>query len=138
RATARAPRRRPPTRSRPMPASTGPAGSTPTTGPISPGPEAWVESSVRVLVLSPAAGLGGLRLRRPLQQEGEVGGDERVGRRHHVGVVDGVVVAREGDPARVLAQPVLELGPDLASPLQEPLRRIVDQLPDHRNLPRLL
>src|SRR6266516_1148347 len=71
-------------------------------------------ASVWVLVLPPRAGLGRWGLWRPLEQEAEVGRDERVGRRHHVGVVHGPVLAREGDPARVLAQPVLELGPDLA------------------------
>jgi len=71
-------------------------------------------ASVRVLVLPPRAGLGGLRFRRSLEQEAVVGRDERVGRHHRVGVVNGPVLAREGDPARALAQPVLELGPDLA------------------------
>src|SRR6266566_2584688 len=71
-------------------------------------------ASVRVLVLPPSAGLGGLDFRRSLEQETVVGRDERVWRHHRVGVVDGPVLAREGDPARALAQPVLELGPDLA------------------------
>src|SRR6266480_1974602 len=71
-------------------------------------------ASVRVLVLPPRAGLGGLGFRRSLEQEAEVRRDERVRRGDRVGVVDGPVLAREGDPARVLAQPVLELGPDLA------------------------
>src|SRR5207253_338255 len=66
-------------------------------------------SSVRVLVLPPRAGLGGLGFRRPLEQEAVVGRHERVGGRHGVGVVDGPVLARERDPAWVLAQPVLEL-----------------------------
>src|SRR5439155_4186306 len=73
-----------------------------------------VATSVRVLVLPPSTGLGGLGLRRSLEQETVVRRDERVGRHHRVGVVDGPVLAREGDPARTLAQPVLELGPDLA------------------------
>src|SRR5438876_1448915 len=71
-------------------------------------------ASVRVLVLPPGARLGGLGFRRSLEQEAVVRRDERVGRHHRVGVVDGPVLAREGDPARALAQPVLELGPDLA------------------------
>src|SRR6266700_3795759 len=71
-------------------------------------------ASLRVLVLPPAAGLAGLCLRRSLQQGAVVRGDERVGRRDGVGVVNGSVLAREGDPARGLAQPVLELGSDLA------------------------
>jgi hypothetical protein len=58
---------------------------------------------VRVLVLPPGAGLGGLRFRRSIEQEAEVRRDERVGRHHRVRVVDGAVLAREGDPARVLA-----------------------------------
>src|SRR5712691_726419 len=70
-------------------------------------------ASVRVLVLPPSAGLGGLGFGRSIEQEAEVRRDERVGRRHRVGVVDGAVIAREGDPARVLTQPVLELRPDL-------------------------
>src|SRR5207247_7807560 len=71
-------------------------------------------ASVRVLVLPPSAGLGWLGLRRSLQQEAVVRRDERVGRHHRVRVVDGPVLARERDPTRALAQPVLELGPDLA------------------------
>src|SRR5207245_5184589 len=60
------------------------------------------------------------------------------GRRHGVGVVDGSVLPREGDPARVLAQTVLQLCPDLARPLLEPVRRLVDHLLDLGNLLRLL
>ncbi len=78
------------------------------------GREPTRSASLWVLVLPPAAGLGGLCFRRSLEQEAEVGRDERVRRRDGVGVVDGPVLAREGDPARVFAQPVLELGPDLA------------------------
>src|SRR5256886_10160733 len=70
--------------------------------------------SLRVFVLPPGAGFGGLGFRRSFEQEAVVRRDERVGRRHGVGVVDGPVLAREGDPAWVLAQPVLELGADLA------------------------
>src|SRR5256714_223376 len=70
--------------------------------------------SVRVFVLPQGAGVGGLGFRCPLEQEAEVRRDERVRRGHRVGVVNGPVPAREGDPARVLAQPVLQLGPDLA------------------------
>src|SRR2546422_9577398 len=73
-------------------------------------------ASVRILVLPPGAGLGGLDFRRSLEQEAVVGRDERVWRHHRVGVVDGPVLAREGDPARALAPPVLELGPDPALP----------------------
>src|SRR4029077_7956690 len=71
-------------------------------------------ASVRVLVLAPAAGFGGLCFRCSLEQEAEIGRDERVRRGDRVGVVDGPVVACEGDPAWVFAQPVLQLGPDLA------------------------
>ena len=71
-------------------------------------------ASVRILVLPPTAGLGGLTLRRSLEQEAVVRRDERVGRRHGVGVVDGPVLAREDDPVPVLAQAVVEFGPDLA------------------------
>src|SRR5258707_7801470 len=72
------------------------------------------QESVRVLVLPPDGGVGGLGFWRSLEKEAEVGRDERVGRRHRVGVVDGRVLSRESDPARVLAQTVLQLTPDLA------------------------
>src|SRR5712691_11981575 len=71
------------------------------------------QESARVLVLAPGAGVGGLGFWRSLEQEAEVGRDERVGRRHRVGVVDAAVLACEGDPARALPQSVLELRPDL-------------------------
>src|SRR5260370_41169726 len=70
-------------------------------------------ASLRVLVLPPAAGLGGLCFRRSLEQEGGGGRDERVRRRDRVGGVDGPGLAREADAARVFAQPVLPPGPDL-------------------------
>ena len=50
--------------------------------------------SVRVLVFPPSAGLGGWGLRRSFEQEVVVRRDERVGRHHGVGVVDGAVLAR--------------------------------------------
>src|SRR5215218_4784304 len=78
--------------------------------PLSTEEVASSAGSVRVLVLPPGARLGWLGLRRPLEQEAEVRRDERIGCRHRVGVVDGPVLAREGDPARSLAQPVLGLG----------------------------
>ena len=62
-----------------------------------PGPSVWV------LVLPPRAGNGVLRFRRSIEQEVGVRGDERVGRHHRVGVVDGPVLVREGDPARAFA-----------------------------------
>src|SRR5205085_12219174 len=71
------------------------------------------KKSVRLLVLPASAGLGWLELRRSLEQEAVERRYERVGRHHRVGVVDGAVLARECDPARALAQPVLELRPDL-------------------------
>ena len=46
--------------------------------------------------------------------------DERIGRHHRIGVVNGSVLAREGDEARALAQAVLELGSDVAPPVLEP------------------
>src|SRR5439155_27388818 len=49
-----------------------------------------------------------------------------VGRHHRVGVVDGPVPAREGDPAPALPDSGLELGPDLALPLLEPVGPGVD------------
>jgi hypothetical protein len=58
--------------------------------------EGSAPSSVRVLVLPPRAGLGGSGFRRSLEREAEVGRDERVGRGHGVGVVDGSVLGREG------------------------------------------
>src|SRR5438045_2363891 len=73
-----------------------------------------LSASVGVLILPPSPGLGRLVLRRSLEQEAEIRRDERVWRRYGVGVVDGPVLAREGDPARILTQPILELGPDLA------------------------
>jgi hypothetical protein len=63
--------------------------------------------SVRVLVLAPGARLLGLCLRRAVEQEAVVRGDERVRRHHGVGVVDGPVLARERDPARAFTQAVL-------------------------------
>src|SRR5918994_6307668 len=77
-------------------------------------------SSVRVLVLAPGAGLLRLRLRRPLEQHVEVGSDERIGRHHRVGVVDGPVLARERDVTRAFAEAVLELRADLLRPFLEP------------------
>ena len=64
--------------------------------------------------------------------------DERVRGHHGVGVVDGAVLAREGDEARALAQAVLELGPDLPPPVLEPLGGIVDHPLDLGDLLRLL
>src|SRR2546426_2591956 len=93
-------------------------------------------SSVRVFVLPPGARFGGLGVRRSLEQEVVVRRDERVGRRHGVGVVDGPILASEGDPAPVLAQTVLQLSPGLARPLLEPVRRVVDDLLDLGNLDR--
>src|SRR6266581_4995779 len=49
-------------------------------------------ASLRVLVLPPAARLGGLCFRRSLEQEAEVGRDGRVRRGDRVGVVDGAVL----------------------------------------------
>src|ERR1700737_1488874 len=89
-----------------------------------------ISASVRVFVLPPAARFVGLRFRRSLEKEAVVRRDERVGRRHGVGVVHGPVLACEGNPARVLAQTVLKLSPGLARPLLEPLRRVVDHLRD--------
>src|SRR5713226_5773938 len=77
-------------------------------------PSTTRSESVRVFVLPPGAGFGGLGFRCSLEQEVEVRRDERVGRRHGVGVVDGPVLPRERDPARVLEQTVLQLSPDLA------------------------
>src|SRR4051794_7095819 len=94
--------------------------------------------SVRVLVLAPGARLLGLGLRRSLEQERRVGGDERIRGRHGVGVVHASVVTREGDEARALTQPVLELGSALPPPVLEPLRRVVDDALDLRDLLRLL
>src|SRR6266705_2135419 len=81
------------------------------------------EISVRVLVLAVVERLAGLRLRRPVKQEAEVGSDERVWCRDRVGVVHGSVLPRERDVAGILAQAVLELGADLAGPELEPARR---------------
>jgi ferredoxin/flavodoxin---NADP+ reductase len=94
--------------------------------------------SVRVLVLAPRARLRGLGLRRAVEQEAVIRGDERVGRHHGVGVVDRPVLARERDPAGALAQAVLELRPDLARPFLEPARRVVDHLLHLGNLLCLL
>src|SRR4029077_16043284 len=94
--------------------------------------------SLRVLVLAPAARPAGLGFRRSVEQEAEVRGDEWVGRRHRVGVVDSPVLARESDPARILAQAVLELGPGLLGPLLEKGGRVVEYLRDLGNLLCLL
>jgi len=75
----------------------------PTAAPdYEPRTDRW--ASVRVLVLPPGPGLGGLGFRRSLEQEAVVRRDKRVGRHHRVGVIDGPVLAREGNPARALAQ----------------------------------
>src|SRR5260370_8531926 len=74
-------------------------------------------ASVGVFVLPQCARLDGVRFRRSLEQEAEVGRDERARRRHGVGVVDSAVLTREGDPARVLAAAVLSPAPALARPL---------------------
>src|ERR1700694_2241251 len=68
----------------------------------------------------------------------ESGRGKRRGCRHRRCVVDGAVLAREGDPAWVLAQTVLQLSPDLARPLLEPARRVGDHLLDLGDLLRLL
>src|SRR5262245_41524084 len=95
------------------------------------------DASVGVLVLAKRPGLWRLRFRRALEQEAGVRRDERIGSRDGVRVVHGAVLAREGDPARVLAQPVLEPRADLARPLLEPSRRVVDQALELGDLLRL-
>src|SRR5437879_4539693 len=70
-------------------------------------PSTTPSGSVRVFVLPQGAGVVGLRFRCSLEQEAEVRRDERVRRRHRIGVVNGAVLAREGDPARVLTQTIL-------------------------------
>src|SRR5215471_14122882 len=95
-------------------------------------------ASVWVLVLAVVQRLGGLRLRRPVEQEAEVGSDERVWRRDRVGVVHGSVLPRERDVAGILAQAVLELGADLAGPELEPARRVLHDLLELGDLPGLL
>src|ERR1700674_1059537 len=94
--------------------------------------------SVRVFVLPPGAKFGWLGFRRSLEQEAVVRRDERVRRRHGVGVVHGAVLAGEGDPARVLAQTVLQLSPDLMRPLLKRVGRVVDHLLDLGDLLCLL
>src|SRR5436190_9805840 len=66
-----------------------------------------LSSGIRVLVLAVDPRHVRPRLRRPVEQERAVRGDELVGRLHRVGVVDGSVLAREGDEARSLPQAVL-------------------------------
>ena|SRR5688572_20855281 len=94
--------------------------------------------SVGVFVLAPGAGLLGPGLRRSLEQERVVRRDERIWCRHGVGVVDGPVVACEGDEARRLAQAILELGSDLAPPILQPLGWVGDDLLYLGYLPRLV
>src|SRR5438270_11147765 len=65
-------------------------------------------ASVGVLVLAPGPGLLGLGLGRSFKQERVVRRDEWVRSHDGVGVVDPSVLTGEGDPARTLAQPVLE------------------------------
>src|SRR5437762_3518774 len=95
-------------------------------------------TSVRVLVLAVVERLAGLRLRRPVEQEAEVGSDERVWCRDRVGVVHGSVLPRERDVAGILAQAVRELGADLAGPELEPARRVLRHLLELGDLPGLL
>jgi hypothetical protein len=64
-------------------------------------------TSVGVFVLSPRSRLGGWLFRGPVEQERVVGSDERIGGRDGVRVVDGAVLTREGDPARILSHAVL-------------------------------
>src|SRR5260370_8749121 len=77
-------------------------------------------ASLRVLVLPPAAGLGGLCFRRSLEHEAEVGRDERGPRRDRVGGVDGPLLARGGDPAPVFPHPPPHLRPRLRRPCPSP------------------
>src|SRR5215210_2133129 len=63
-------------------------------------------SVVGVLVFAPGPRLLWRRLRRAVQQEVVVRGDERIGCRDRVRVVGAPVLADEGDEARVLAQAV--------------------------------
>src|SRR5207249_11687983 len=63
--------------------------------------------SVRVFVLPQGVGVVGLGFRCSLEQEADVRRDERVRRRDRVGVIYGAVLAREGDPARVLTQTIV-------------------------------
>src|SRR5205085_1211478 len=97
-----------------------------------------VRRSVRVFVLAPGAGLLGPGLRRSIEEERVVWRNERVWRHDRVRVVHASVIAREGDPARALAQAVLELGSNLAPPPLEPLRRVLDHRLDLGDLFRLL
>jgi hypothetical protein len=53
-------------------------------------------------------------------------------------VVDGSALQREGDPAGVLAQAVLEFDADLVRPLLEPAGRVVDHLLEFGDLLGLL
>src|SRR6185437_15182646 len=92
--------------------------------------------SGRVLVLAPRSRLGVVgTLRRPLLQERVVGSNERIGRRHRVGVIDRSVLASERYPARILAKAVLELRAHLFPPVLQPLRRGVQYPRDLRSLP---
>src|SRR5436190_9076661 len=88
------------------------------------------DGSVGVFVLAPGPDLLRGLLGGPLHEERVVRRDERVGRHHRVGVVDGPVLASEGVPARPLAQTVLELGAGLLRPLDHPLGRVIDHLLD--------
>ena len=87
-----------------------------------------VRRLVGILVLAPGAGFVRLRLRGPLEQHVEMGGDERVGGHHRVGVVEGPVLPRERDVARALTEAVLQVSANLLAPLLEPVRRVVDHL----------
>src|SRR5262249_53051730 len=88
----------------------------------------------RVLVLSVVERLVPRFLLRPVEEEVEERGYERVGRRHRVGVADGPVFLRKCDVARVLADAVLELSADLGRPERKPLGRVLDHLPHLRDL----
>src|SRR5215469_1509781 len=91
--------------------------------PLGPGGSC---GSVWVFVLAPEASLAGALFRRPLEHERVIGRHEGVWCHHRIGVVDGAVLPRKGDPPRALAQAVLQLGSDLLGPLPQLLRRIVD------------
>src|SRR5436190_24199057 len=95
-------------------------------------------SSVRVLVLAPGARLLVALLGRAFEERRVVRGYERIGRHDRVRVVNGPVLASEGDPAGALPQAVLQLRPDLLGPLLKPVGRILDHLLDLGNLLRLL
>ena len=75
-----------------------------TTSPIAHWHPAGPCGSVWGFVLAPEASLAGALLQRPHEQERVIARDEGVWCHHRIGVADGAVPARKGDPPGALAE----------------------------------